>query len=1074
MLQLHSSNRLESLFDRFSEVTATPLADPLTPETVVVQNQGMARWIAQQAAQRDGIAANLAFPLPASFFWEVMSAWFPGLPRDSVFDREPLIWRVMAELPRHLEAPAFAELASYLSGEPRELKRLQLCTRIADLFDQYLVYRPDWLLAWERGEEAHWQAMLWRSLAAGTAAEHRATMLARLRDAIASGLAPTRPLPERVSLFGLTALAPAYLEMLAGLSGHTTAHLFLLNPSREYWADLVSERQRARRQGLAHRSGAVDTSALLDVGNPLLASMGHAGQELLDLLLELDPADDEAFVAPAGESLLALIQSDILELRDRRTWQETDRTPVAPDDRSVQIQICHGPMREVQVLHDHLLRLFDEIDGLEPRDIVVMAPDIDLYAPYVDAVFGAVADEHQIPWSVSDRRLRSERPLTAAFASLLKLPTSRLEASEVMALLEVPAVQRCFDLDQAGLERLRTWIVESGVRWGSDAAMREGLGLPPEEANTWAFGLRRLFLGYALPPEQALFADAAPYPDVEGSGAVHLGTLQELLRRLEAWRAELAIPVPAADWPASGNRLIRDFFAIDADESGEVQMLRDALQRLSRYAEEAGLREAVSVEVVSAWLEGILDAPGSPNHFLSGRVTCCNMVPMRSIPFRVVCLLGLNDTDFPRNQRPLGFDLMAQTPRRGDRSRRRDDRYLFLEALLSARERLYLSYVGRDVRDNSRKGPSVLVSELTDYIERSFRCEGGDGPLQRITVEHPLQPFSPRYFDPTEPRLLSYRSDWLAAARADRADEPPAFVDSELAEPEPEWREVELEELIRFFANPAAFFLRQRLGVRLAEAADILADVEPFEITGLEKYGTRQTLLDLALTGKGAAGALPILRGEGRLPHGAVGQLAFEQHAAAAEIFAARVRARLPEPGEPLEVDLELGPNRLRGWLRGPRESGLVTYRFGKLRAKDRIAAWIRHLALCAAYPQQSWASLHLAEDLTLHIDHVPSARSLLEDLSDVRWQGLRAPLCFFPETSLAFAEEGGLSRNVWQQWAGAYNQFCESQDPYAAVAWRGREPLASVEFAGLAERVWRPLLDRSRLGKAAEDACAV
>jgi exodeoxyribonuclease V gamma subunit len=284
---------------------------------------------------------------------------------------------------------------------------------------------------------------------------------------------------------------------------------------------------------------------------------------------------------------------------------------------------------------------------------------------------------------------------------------------------------------------------------------------------------------------------------------------------------------------------------------------------------------------------------------------------------------------------------------------------------------------------------------------------------------------------------------------------------------------VELQELIRFFANPAAFFLGQRLGVRLAKGADVLADVEPFEITGLQKYGTRQTLLDLALAGHEAADAFPILRGEGRLPHGAVGRLAFEAQAAAAKDFAERVRARLPEPGEPLEVDLELGPNRLRGWLPGPRETGLVTYRFGKLRARDRIAAWIRHLALCAAYPQPSWASHHLAEDLTLHIDPVPSARSLLEDLLDIRWQGLRAPLCFFPETSLAFAEEGGLSGKVWEQWAGAYNQFRESQDPYAAIAWRDREPLASVEFAGLAERVWRPLLDRSRLGKAAEDACA-
>jgi len=1073
MLQLHSSNRLERLFDGLSRVTAAPLPDPMTPETVVVQNLGTARWIAQRMAERDGIAANLAFPLPASFFWEALTAWVPDLPRESGFDRETLVWRLMAELPRHLEEAAFAEPRRYLAGEPRDLKRLQLCTRLADLFDQYLVYRPDWLLAWEAGAEQHWQAVLWRALAATGGGEHRAALLVLLREALAAGFPPRRPLPERVSLFGLTALAPAYLEMLAALSRHTQVHLFLLNPCQEYWFDLVSERERSKHQARALRLGRQDTSALLDVGNPLLASMGHAVQELLDLLQDLAPTEQNDFAEGSGDTLLSLIQNDVLVLRDRRTWQQMDRSPVAADDRSVEIQVCHSPMREVQVLHDRLLRMFDEIPGLEPREIVVMAPDIDVYAPFVDAVFGAVPDEHRIPWSISDRRLGMERPLTAAFSALLRLPVSRLAASEVMALLEVPAVQRRFGLDQAGLERLRIWIGESGIRWGANAAMREELDLPPEDINTWDFGLRRLFLGYAFPPDQALYDDAVPYPDVEGGDAVHLGTLQELIEDLTSWRTELARPVSAANWQIRVNALIRAFFAPDLDEEQEIQALRDALEGLRVHTDSTGFAEPLSAELVGAWLEDLLSQPGSASRFLTGGVTFCNMVPMRSIPFRAVCLLGLNDTDFPRNQRPLGFDLMVKEPRRGDRSRRRDDRYLFLEALMSARERLYLSYVGRDIQDNSARVPSVLLGELTDYIGRSFRCAEGGELLDRITVEHPLQPFSTRYFDRADPRLFSYRSDWLTAARVARGAEVLPFADAVLEAPDRDWQEVDLTELIRFFGNPSEFFLTRRLGVQLQRKADLLEDVEAFGLAGLEKYGVRQALLARVIEGEPEETAFRILRGEGVLPHGTVGELIFDEQAAAANAFADRLLPRLRGSSEPLEVDLAIGPHRLTGWLPGPVDCSQVTYRFGKLRARDRISAWIRHLALCAACPDTPWESLHLAEDFTLRIDPVQNALHSLEELLDARWQGLQAPLCFFPETSLAYAEDGEVSSKVLKRWTDPYNNLGDSLDQAVAIAWRGLDPLDRPDFAELADRIWRPLLEVSNLVKAAADSVA-
>ena len=735
MLQIHHSNRLEVLLDHLVYVMDEPLSDPFAEEFLVVQNQGMARWLAQGLAQRTGIAANLRFPLPARLVWDLLGCWFADLPAESQWDKERLVWRIFARLPGLLADPAFAEPARYLTGEPRELKTYQLARRVADLFDQYLVYRPDMVLAWEQGRAGalggagaapdHWQARLWRVLAAEGTTPHRAALFDRLDRALADGVAPLAPLPERVLVFAPTALPPIYCRVLAGLAGLIPVDLFVLNPCREYWADLVDEARQSRTRARALATGRPDTSALLDLGNPLLASWGHGGMAFQDQLLELGGDWLPDFREPNPESLLGLIQGDLLDLRDRRSADPARRTPLDPADDSLQVHACHGRHREVQVLHDQLLRLFETLPALKPREVIVMAPDIDAYAPHIDAVFAGAPGGLRIPWSIADRRLAAEQPLLAAIADLLGLPNSRLAAAEVLAWLEVPAIARRFSIDPDDLARVRTWVAETGVRWGLDGAMRADLNLPAEDANSWAFGLRRLFLGLALPPGDRLYRGVLPYSDLEGPESVALGGLQEFIDALGRWRAALGRPRTLAEWGLAINRLLAELFDPDEDEEQLLQPLRAALDQLGKNGVAAGLATPVGLDLIRAEVGQVLDAAVPAQRFLTGRVTFCNMVPMRSIPARVLCLLGMNGNDYPRDQHPLSFDLMAADPRRGDRSRREDDRHLFLEAILSARERLYLSYLGNDQRDNSVKVPSVLVDELLDYVRGGFRYRTG-------------------------------------------------------------------------------------------------------------------------------------------------------------------------------------------------------------------------------------------------------------------------------------------------------------------------------------------------------------
>ncbi|MGE5155255.1 MAG: hypothetical protein ACM3ST_14740, partial [Bdellovibrio bacteriovorus] len=527
------------------------------------------------------------------------------------------------------------------------------------------------------------------------------------------------------------------------------------------------------------------------------------------------------------------------------------------------------------------------------------------------------------------------------------------------------------------------------------------------------------------------------------------------------------------EWAESIKRLMADLMEPDESEEELLQPLRQVLDQLMADAEAAGFDGPLGAEVIRAELDSWLATGGAAQRFLSARVTFCNMVPMRSIPARVLCLLGLNGSDFPRDQRPLGFDLMARDPLPGDRSRRDDDRQLFLEALLSAREHLHLSYVGRDQRDNSTKTPSVLIEELLAYIQGAFRAPDGVEVTKWLVIEHPLQPFSRRYYDGSDPRLYSYREDWCRAAQSRAEPGSDCFapaplkadpagrscLESEAAEGEaPAIESLEIEDLIRLLRSPAAWFLCQVLGLRGPDRELVLEESEPFVPDALEDWTLRQRLLRLAEQGR-ATEAPDLLRASGLLPHGAAGTLTLTQASERVAAFRQRLAPWLPEVLEPLELDLEAAGVRLVGWLRGLTPGGLVAQRLGRIRASDRLELWVRHLALNLAQPPGvAPESVLVSEEETWRLRPVADAPTHLADLIGLFRQGRLEPLPFFPETSLAFALHGW-GNQVESAWEGHSNGRRGERDlPEVRTAFRGRAPLAHP-FPEIAERVFGPLV---------------
>ncbi|WP_136146224.1 exodeoxyribonuclease V subunit gamma [Escherichia coli] len=1045
MLRVYHSNRLDVL-EALMEfiVERERLDDPFEPEMILVQSTGMAQWLQMTLSQKFGIAANIDFPLPASFIWDMFVRVLPEIPKESAFNKQSMSWKLMTLLPQLLEREDFTLLRHYLTDDSDKRKLFQLSSKAADLFDQYLVYRPDWLAQWETGhlveglgEAQAWQAPLWKALVEythelGQPRWHRANLYQRFIETLESATTCPPGLPSRVFICGISALPPVYLQALQALGKHIEIHLLFTNPCRYYWGDIKDPAYLAKLLTRQRRHSFEDRELPLfrdsenagqlfnsdgeqDVGNPLLASWGKLGRDYIYLLSDLESSQElDAFVDVTPDNLLHNIQSDILELENRAVAgvnieefsRSDNKRPLDPLDSSITFHVCHSPQREVEVLHDRLLAMLEEDPTLTPRDIIVMVADIDSYSPFIQAVFGSAPADRYLPYAISDRRARQSHPVLEAFISLLSLPDSRFVSEDVLALLDVPVLAARFDITEEGLRYLRQWVNESGIRWGIDDDNVRELELPATGQHTWRFGLTRMLLGYAMESAQGEWQSVLPYDESSGLIAELVGHLASLLMQLNIWRRGLAQERPLEEWLPVCRDMLNAFFLPDAETEAAMTLIEQQWQAIIAEGLGAQYGDAVPLSLLRDELAQRLDQERISQRFLAGPVNICTLMPMRSIPFKVVCLLGMNDGVYPRQLAPLGFDLMSQKPKRGDRSRRDDDRYLFLEALISAQQKLYISYIGRSIQDNSERFPSVLVQELIDYIGQShylpgdeaLNCDESEARVKaHLTCLHTRMPFDPQNYQPGERQ--SYAREWLpAASQAGKAH-------SEFVQPLPFTlpETVPLETLQRFWAHPVRAFFQMRLQVNFRTEDSEIPDTEPFILEGLSRYQINQQLLNALVEQDDAERLFRRFRAAGDLPYGAFGEIFWEKQCQEMQQLADRVIA-CRQPGQSMEIDLACNGVQITGWLPQVQPDGLLRWRPSLLSVAQGMQLWLEHLVYCASGGNGE-SRLFLRKDGEWRFPPLAAEQALhyLSQLIEGYREGMSAPLLGLPESGGAW-----------------------------------------------------------------------
>ncbi|MEZ5603591.1 MAG: exodeoxyribonuclease V subunit gamma [Burkholderiaceae bacterium] len=1069
----HRVDRLaDALLDALEHEPAPGAGDPLAERTVIVPSVGVGRWLQRRDASRHGVSTRLRPEFAGRWLWRTMRASLRDLPERSPFEPERVRWPLMELLGELPDAPEFA-LVRKRVREEGSLARLSLADALAARFDRYLAYRRDWLARWQRGQWASgdrplgaheaWQRWMWQRLLErlpGVRDEHPYDQFAR--QLASGGESVRRALGgTRIALFGRIDLSPEQFALFGQLSASIDVSLFAPDPCRELWTDMVDSRRLAEI-----RAQRPDVAWLYEGEPTLLGNWGRAQRDFVAQVLSLEeqfgaqaeaPGRDEAWPfgahgeTPARGTLQAL-QAAVF-LRSDDPWRALDR-----DDGSIAVLGAHGFVRQAEVLHERLLECFETLPRLAPSEVVVYCADLESAAAAIEGVFDSQPAARRIPFAISGRAPRAD-PLVAAVQGLLEMTLQSVSARSLDAWLRNPAVTEALGLEAAEVELLTGWFEAAGARRGLD----DEDGSPKHSLRA---AIDRLLAGAAL-GQSAAVGDLLAIPGAQGTRARILEAWLPVGDALAQLRLAARSPRPLSEWCAALGDSVEAVFVGVRQHAPGLQRVRDALSDL--LASASGM-PAVALDA-AAFERSLADAlaRGATAAMPGGAVTVCPLGSLPGVPFRVVCLFGMDEGAFPRQGARDELDLMRRAPRFGDRLSRIDDRGTFLDAVLSARDRLLVSCRSRHARDDTPLNPSPLVGELLAYLSARLDAAAGASfeanrrrypPSAGVPalVEHPLHPFSARNFVAG----ASYAQEWLATARElarplpERAPCIGALVDpadvlgqGQGVGAPPGVATMPIEALRDALADPVGTWLRDALGLRLLRERAPPDDAEPLW-TDDDDRGLVQACVDRLLAGEEEGRLVRELSIAPQTAAGAPGRLyagsaVRRARALVAEAISAVGASAAGATALPSVADLDgLRVSALVPVLGGNAPVFVTAFPLGP---HALIDAWLRAAVWRAVRGDGPPACL-VSPDYLVELRCPDPQRSLRHALDWAARIG-REPLALFPRSWMRYALE--LARTPRASAA----QSPESR--HAGARERARDALVGGEFGGRTPELARP-----------------
>ena len=941
--------------------------DLFASQVVVVPTIGVRSWLTPLLAttlgatdgRNDGIFANVNVQYVG--YLQRMLRQAAGLTSDP-WERNRVNLATLQALDGFSET---ARLENKYNG------RLNAARILAERFDRYATRRPELIRSWHRGvaalgdlsvEKYHWQFKLWERVRDIVGAAPWPVINAELCDRLRAG-EKIPGIPDRLMIAGFESISPSNMEVIDALSNVIDVEIIFVHQSpylREKWNEMAS--------------GVVPNKAELPVPtnfSPLSASSLRLPpswmQSSFDLELLL------AAYGVRGEYATTSAKSDsslLLQVLKRGiSGAPIDVSTERPIDLSVQIHRAHNLARQVEVLHDALLHAFSADKKLQPHDVVVLCADIQSAAPILEAVFdktvvSKTGRNFKLPLVVADRTLKEINDGADLASNLLNLVTSRFDIESFMLVATSPIVMKNFAVSASDAAVWGRHLENSRLRWGLDAEHREehGLVAPELNAHGWLDAIERSLLGTVMKVESeapVMAGGVRPIPFVESSDTGALVTLVGVLSVVAQFEHLSRVNRSVEEWCVEIEKTLNALCGESCAEIDEVLNVLNAFQRASQSLDKqnSSAIQTVSFAEFAEYVTGELTASSGRLPLRSGSITATSFVPLRTVPFKVVCVVGFDDGTLPMGE-PEGDDLIAATPMLGDGDPKIESRRVFLDALMSAEQRFIVTCTGRSIKNNKQV---PLITPLSEFLDFCRAC-GVDVPedadkLSAIEYSHPRHLGSPENFQasdgPVPKQIWSHDNAALLAAKERLAvrsanvsgveDKKPLVVLPDIL------KEITLSQLEDLVLDPLRHFLQFGLKIRTEWTSDDVSNVLPLFIEGrkverLCRDAFHQKLDDKVFTA--------ILRSADVLPISPFDDVEVEAALAIVKEYRTKYEKDLSSKAQALDIHLEfVGLPTVVGKIDGYHlaEKTVSFVSFSKTFTSDYARMIVRTLALIAS-----------------------------------------------------------------------------------------------------------------------------
>ncbi|MFI4853104.1 MAG: exodeoxyribonuclease V subunit gamma [Candidatus Makana argininalis] len=1020
--------------------------DPLKPEIIVVKNKNISEWLKIKLSEQLGIYSNIKFITISKFIWTMISNLLPNIKYKYIQNNSIMTWKIMSLIPNIINNKYFLKIKLYLNNNDI-VKKFKFSRSLSYIFKQYLIYRPDWLKSWINGklvnglsEEQIWQSFLWRKLIHNKLNYNELILqnydnFHYFEKIIKNKYLKKKKLPNRAFIFGISSIPPMYIKLLELLGHYMDIHNMIINPCKNYWGDIeyLNLFEKIINKYIKENNNIISVKKKkknifkqnidkFKLGNYFLSSWGKKCKEYIYLISNLNRIIEiNAFIKPNNTNILNLIKKDILFLKkysfdDKKNIYKNKilKRMIKKKDFSISINSCINFFKEIEILYEKILFLMSQDHKLKPQDIIVMAPNINIYLPSIKSIFGNYHLKNNLPFYISDIISKEINLISKAFIRLLNLPFIKLSTKEIIKLLEVKSISYKFKIKNKEIDILKKWMLESGIKLESDEEKKNDKLIT--NFNSFNFGFNRMFLGYAMESCYGYWNNILPYDKTYGLSSVLLGNFYNLINNIKYFKKKLSKPKKIKSWFAISEMIISSFFCATSYKEKDVLILiKKTWKKILKNCYKSQFKDKISIKLITEELFNILNKKKIINNYLFGKINFCNIKSMSSINFKIVCILGINDNIFIKKKNRNNFNLIYKYPRIGDKNILEDYKYCFLESMLSAKNIFYISFIGNNIKNNNINTTSIFVNELIDYISNNFYIEGDknlDNKQMMINViKHIFKYHENKIF--LKPNIFYFKKKNFYLKQNLKTLKHDLSLNSKLLLNFKN-KILKLEDMIIFYKNPIKTWFIKNLGIFYNKSFTEISNEKDYINNIYITHKIKEKILNLMIQRKNIIKIFNEIKYSGLLPNGIFGEIFFlEQYNKLIHLYK-KVKIFNLFIKKKIEIYLYFKYVTIIGWIDYFHKNGIIKWSTKKITIKDGLLLWIEHLIYCASGGKEHSIMFFINGEWNFYPVKKSKAKKLLIYYILGYFKGILEPLLLFYTVS-----------NIWKKYC--FNNLTKS-----------------------------------------------